>query len=133
MVPKHAPRIRYDPHARKRPVQPIGAKHQAAKPRLGLKGDDLFVRTALATIGNCHADIYRNKLPADDLTKKHLYNKLLRDLDFELQVDTLKIKNSLVVYEEEKSFDKGSGKIVFDRFNLTATNLCSGFKRSKGR
>lgn len=97
----------------------------------GYKGDDLFVRTALATIGNCHADIYRNKLPADDLTKKHLYNKLLRDLDFELQVDTLKIKNSLVVYEEEKSFDKGSGKIVFDRFNLTATNLCSGFKRNK--
>lgn len=97
----------------------------------GYKGNDLFVRTSLATINNCHADIYRNKLPADDLTKKHLYNKLLRDLDFELQVDTLKIKNSLVVYEEEKSFDKGSGKIVFDRFNLTATNICSGFNRKK--
>ncbi len=97
----------------------------------GYKGDDLFVRTSLATINNCHADVYRNKMPADDLTKKLLYNKVLRDLDFELQVDTLKIKNSLVVYEEEKSFDKGSGKIIFNKFHLTATNICSGFNRQK--
>jgi hypothetical protein len=97
----------------------------------GYAGNDLFVRTSLLAINNCHADIYRNKLPADDLTKKFLYNKLLRDLDFELKVDTLKIRNSLVVYEEEKSFDKGSGKLVFNKFNLMATNICSGFKRKK--
>ncbi|HMK06154.1 MAG TPA: hypothetical protein VK476_01405, partial [Flavobacterium sp.] len=97
----------------------------------GYNDNDLFVRTQLATINNCHADIYRNKLPADDLTKKSLYNKLLRDLDFELKVDTLKLKNSLVVYEEEKSFDKGSGKLIFNHFYMTATNICSGFKKKK--
>lgn len=99
----------------------------------GYNNDDLFVRTSLATLDNCHADIYRNKMPADDFTKKSLYNKVLRDLNFELQVDTLRIKNSLVVYEEEKSFDKGSGKLIFNRFNLTATNICSGFKRKKAK
>jgi hypothetical protein len=97
----------------------------------GYNDDDLFVRTELVTINNCHADIYRNKMPADDLTKKYLYNKLLRDLDFELKVDTLKLKNSLVVYEEEKSFDRGSGKLIFNHFYMTATNICSGFKKKK--
>ncbi len=132
MVPKHSRREFVKMIAAEKDQFNLSAQNITLKNLdWGYKGEDLFVHTKQATISNCHADIYRNKLPADDLTKKHLYNKLLRDLDFELQVDTLKIKNSLVVYEEEKSFDKGSGKIVFNRFNLTATNLCSGFKRQK--
>lgn len=132
MVPKHSRREFVKMVATEKDQFNLSAQNITLKNLdWGYKGDDLFVRTKLATINNCHADIYRNKLPADDLTKKYLYNKLLRDLDFELQVDTLKIKNSLVVYEEEKSFDKGSCKIVFNRFNLTATNLCSGFHRKK--
>ena len=37
------------------------------------------------------ANIYRNKIVADDTSKKHLYNKLLRDLKFPLNIDTLTI------------------------------------------
>jgi hypothetical protein len=75
------------------------------------------------------ADIYRNKLPADDLSKKHLYNKLLRELDFNMKIDTLKMRNSLLAYEEAKSFDKGSGKLIFNNFNLTVLNINSGFQQ----
>ncbi|MGC4041112.1 MAG: hypothetical protein QM710_10095 [Flavobacterium sp.] len=64
------------------------------------------------------------------MAKKHLYNKLLRDLTFDLKVDTLKIRNSVLEYEEEKSFEFGAGKLRFTKFNLTATSINSGFKKT---
>lgn len=97
----------------------------------GFNSEVLFANAHSVNFDGLSADIYRNKLPADDLTKKYLYNKLLRDLDFNMKIDTLKIRNSLLAYEEEKSFDKGSGKLIFNKFNLTAVNICSGFKQKK--
>ena len=82
-------------------------------------------------LNHAAANIYRSKEPADDLTKKYLYNKLLRDTKFDLKVDTLKVRNSILEYEEEKSFEVGSGKLTFNNFNLTATSICSGFKKVK--
>lgn len=97
----------------------------------GFESDVLFANASSLNLDRLSADIYRNKLPADDLSKKHLYNKLLRELDFNLKIDTLKIRNSLLAYEEEKSFDKGSGKLIFNNFNLTAININSGFQQKK--
>lgn len=96
----------------------------------GFQKDDFFVHCNSVNINEVSANIYRSKEPADDLTKKHLYNKLLRDLPFDLKVNTLKIRNSILEYEEAKSFDLGSGKLRFSHFNLTATNICSGFKKT---
>lgn len=97
----------------------------------GFRSEVLFANAGSVNLNKVSADIYRNKLPEDDLSKKHLYNKLLRDLDFNLRIDTLRVRNSLLVYEEEKSFDKGSGKLVFSKFNLTARNIRSGFRQKK--
>ena len=97
----------------------------------GFRDEILFANANSLNLDGVAADVYRNKMPEDDLTKKHLYNKLLRDLDFNLKIDTLKIRNSLLAYEEEKSFDKGSGKLIFDRLGLTATNIRSGFQKKK--
>ena len=36
-----------------------------------------------------------------------------------------------MVYEEEIDFSKGPGKLIFDQFNLRATNLRSGFGLKK--
>ena len=97
----------------------------------GFKADDFFFHCNAINLNNVAANIYRSKEPADDLTKKYLYSKLLRDMKFDLKVDTLKIRNSLIEYEEEKKSENGAGKIIFSSFNLTATSLCSGFKREK--
>lgn len=97
----------------------------------GFRNEVLFANLQMLELDKVHADIYRSKIPPDDLTKKHLYNKLLRELDFDLKVDTLRIKRSLLAYEEEKTFDKGSGKLIFDRFNLTATNIRSARGQKK--
>lgn len=97
----------------------------------GIKDDKLFFNVNSIAIDQMSANIYRNKLPADDLSKKPLYNKLLRDIAFPLKIDTLNIRNSILVYEEEINFEKGPGMLTFDDFNLTATHIQSGYKQEK--
>src|SRR6218665_51748 len=97
----------------------------------GFTNDDFFFHCNTIDLNQASANIYRSKEPADDLTKKHLYNKLLRDLKFDLKVDLLKIRNSVLEYEEEKDFEFGAGKINFHSFNLTATSIASGYKKNK--
>jgi len=95
----------------------------------GFEEEDLFVHCHTVNLHQVAANIYRSKEPPDNMRKKHLYNKLLRDLDFDLKIDTLRVKNSILEYEEEKSFELGAGKLSFNSFNLTATSIRSGFKK----
>ncbi len=97
----------------------------------GFKDEKFFFKTNAIVINQLYANIYRNKIPTDDLSKKYLYNKLLRDIPFEMQVNTLQIKNSELVYEEEINFQRGPGILTFDRFNLTANNIQSGYNLKK--
>ena len=97
----------------------------------GFKEEVMFFKTHQILIQHADANIYRSKMPEDDLTTKPLYNKLLRELPFELKVDTLTVANSKLVYEEEKSFGKGPGILEFTSFNLQATSLQSGFQKTK--
>lgn len=97
----------------------------------GFKNGDFYFTTNSVVIDNLNANIYRGKMPEDDLSKKKLYNSLLRELKFDLKVDTLKIKKSKLVYEEEKDFESGAGKITFTNFDMTALNIQSGFKKQK--
>jgi hypothetical protein len=96
----------------------------------GFKKEVLYFKTNQIQIEQADANIYRSKMPDDDLSIKPLYNKLLRELNFELKVDTLTITNSKLVYEEEKTFEKGAGILEFSSFNLQATNLISGFQKT---
>lgn len=97
----------------------------------GYKDETVFFNAGAIVLDKLTADIYRSKMPTDDLSKKKLYNQLLRDLKFPMKVDTLAIRNSLLVYEEEINFERGPGVITFNNFNLTATNIQSGFGQKK--
>jgi len=97
----------------------------------GFKNEKLFFNCNSVNLDQVAANIYRNKIPSDDLSKKKLYNSLLRNMKFHLKVDTLSVRNSIVEYEEEKTFEKGAGKLTFSKFNLTARNVCSGFEQKK--
>lgn len=97
----------------------------------GFKDDDFYFHSNIVKIDAVSANIYRSKEPADDLSKKHLYNKLLRELKIDLKVDTLKVRNSMVEYEEEKSDEFGAGKVSFSQFNVLATDIRSGFKKTQ--
>jgi hypothetical protein len=97
----------------------------------GFKNNVFFFNANSISLDNVNANIYRNKLPKDDLTKKHLYNTLLRKIPFPMKVDTLLIRNSKLVYEEEIDFEKGPSILTFDRFNLKANHIRSGYGLKK--
>jgi len=103
----------------------------ASKIDWGFNGNDFFFHSNIVALDRVAANIYRSKEPADDLDKKYLYNKLLRDLKFNLKIDTLKIRHSMLEYEEQKASEAVSGKLSFSQFNLTANHIYSGFKKSK--
>ena len=102
-----------------------------AKMNWGFKNERFFFKANSIVINHFDANIYRGKMPKDDLSKKYLYNHLLRNIKFPLQIDTLQVLKSKLVYEEEKDFSKGPGVLNFDKFNLQATNLRSGFGLKK--
>jgi hypothetical protein len=93
----------------------------------GFKNEVFFFKAKSLVLDGVNANIYRNKIPEDDLSKKPLYNALLRKIKFPLHIDTLFIKNSKLVYEEEINFEKGPAKLTFDHFNLNAVHIKSGF------
>lgn len=80
---------------------------------------------------NMQADIFRSKIPKDDLSKKPMYSKLLRTIKIPFFADNLAIKNSLLIYEEDTKKSDGPGKLVFTDFNLNLKNLNSGKMRGK--
>jgi hypothetical protein len=104
---------------------------QIKKMDWGFKNDRFFFKANSVVINHFDANIYRGKMPKDDLSKKYLYNHLLRNIKFPLQIDTLQALKSKLVYEEEMDFSKGPGILNFDKFNLQATNLRSGFGLKK--
>jgi len=104
---------------------------QIKKMNWGFKNDRFFFKANSVVINHFDANIYRGKMPKDDLSKKYLYNHLLRNIKFPLQIDTLQALKSKLVYEEEIDFSKGPGVLNFDKFNLQATNLRSGFGLKK--
>ncbi|MWB93376.1 hypothetical protein GON26_03320 [Flavobacterium sp. GA093] len=97
----------------------------------GFKNDRFFFKANSIVANHLDANIYRNKMPKDDLSKKYLYNALLRKIKFPLKIDTLQVLKSKLVYEEEIDFTKGPGVLTFDHFNLQATNIQSGFGLKK--
>lgn len=97
----------------------------------GFNNDVFFFNANSIILDDLNANIYRNKLPEDDLSKKPLYNTLLRKIPFPLKVDTLLVRNSKLVYEEEIDFEKGSSILTFDHFNLHANHIRSGYGLKK--
>ena len=97
----------------------------------GFKNEVFFFHTNSILLDKVNANIYRGKMPVDNLSKKELYNKLLRDIKANIKVDTLEIKNSFLTYEEEKTFEKGPGKLFFSNFNMSVFNLESGYNKKK--
>ena len=85
-----------------------------------------YLNASQVTLNNLSANIFRSKLPKDDLTEKPLYSKLLRSIKFPMYIQNLDVKNSMVEYEEDTKKSDGPGKLTFNSFNLNAKNLNSG-------
>lgn len=68
-------------------------------------------------------DIYRDKTVNDDLREKPLYSKMLRDLDIELNIDSIVLKNTNINYQERIKKDRDPGEVYFSELQATITNI----------
>lgn len=70
-------------------------------------------------------EVYRDKLLPDDTTHKKLYNQTLRDLDLDLQVDTIDISEGSVSYQERIEADVDPERLRFTDVSATILNMHS--------
>lgn len=90
-----------------------------------LVSEQKFMNLSTVLINGVNANIFRSKIPKDDLSEKPLYSKLLRSVKFPLFIENLDIKNSLLEYEEDTKKSDGPGKLTFGNFNMNVKNLNS--------
>lgn len=88
-----------------------------------LKNDSLNFQNPYTEIKGVDFKIYRDKLQPDDLTRKPMYSEMLRDLPIKLSLDSIKVKNMFLKYEENIKADRKPGVIDFDNLNATIYNV----------
>lgn len=96
------------------------------KPEFNFSENRFGIMVASAKIIDPNLEIYRDKLLPDDLSIKPLYSKSLRNLNFDLEIKKVEIKNGYISYAELVEPDKKAGKIYFNKIdgNLNhVTNL----------
>ena len=71
--------------------------------------------------------IYRDKLIADDLTRKDLYSKMLRQLNFKLTLSEIKLENATIVYSEKVNAGMPAGKLSFTNMNADIKNISNTY------
>jgi len=95
---------------------------------IGFENDTLFVKSKKISLISPSAEIYRDKLVADDMSVKPLYSKMLRDLPFPLTVDSLAIVNGNILYEERVKEENMGGTISFKDLNISIANVSNTYK-----
>lgn len=95
------------------------------------KAGTLLFKTEHLDINQLDANIFRDKAPTFNMSIKPMFSKKLRDIPFGLQLNTVAIKNSKLVYEETDKNAVAPGKIMFHNFNATIKNVYSGYGQTK--
>lgn len=93
----------------------------------GFKQNRFFAKSKMVSLDTPSLEIYRDKLVNDDLKIKPLYSKMLRDLPFELTVDSLKISDAKIKYEERQKQENMGGSIDFSNINVAISNVSNTY------
>ncbi|WP_179320166.1 hypothetical protein [Winogradskyella helgolandensis] len=89
--------------------------------------EDFYFNSKKVNLTAPKAEIYRDKLVADDLSYKPLYGTSLRDLNFNLGINTVEITDGSLSYLEKVNVDEEAGRLDFNNLNATFTNLGNTF------
>lgn len=87
------------------------------------KNDSLSLESENTRITNGDIKIYRDKQVKDDPRQKPMYSKMIRELPFKLKLDTLKVENLAIQYEELVKPKRGPGKVTFKNLNASIYNI----------
>lgn len=89
----------------------------------GYQNDTLQIKSSLTKINEASFSIYRNKLLPDDPSIKPLYSKMIRNLGIKIKFDSIELKNSLIVYEEQTNTDRPTAALRFSEINSVMRNV----------
>ncbi len=91
--------------------------------KMNLNNKEIVFDSEEIQIDSASLYVYRNKLLPDQTKYKPLYSKMLRELPFKLNVDSVNIKNSSIVYEERINAEGKPGRLEFTQFNSLIKNV----------
>ncbi len=94
----------------------------------GFNNKGFFAKSKEVSLASPSLEIFRDKLVADDLKIKSLYSKMLRELPFELTVDSLKISDGSIKYEERVKAENMGGSINFKNLDAAISNVSNTYK-----
>lgn len=98
----------------------------------GYKSDSIFYfKSPEVIFESPEMYIYRNKLLADDATRKSLYSKMLRSLKFDLTLSAIKLENATIIYSEKVNADMQAGEISFTQMNADIKNISNTYGASE--
>ncbi len=94
----------------------------------GFQQNGFFAKSEKVSLNAPSLEIYRDKLVADDPKVKPLYSKMLRELPFELTVDSLVINDAKIKYEERQQEENMGGSINFEHLDADISNVSNTYK-----
>lgn len=94
----------------------------------GFNNNGFFAKSKKVSLASPSLEVYRDKLVADDPKIKPLYSKMLRELPFELTVDSLKISDANIKYEERVRHENMGGSIDFKNLDAAISNVSNTYK-----
>ncbi|MDN3725256.1 hypothetical protein QRD02_12775 [Aequorivita sp. SDUM287046] len=97
----------------------------------GFLQNKFFAKSKHIALNSPSLEIYRDKLVADDPKIKPLYSKMLRDLPFDLTLDSLTIDNANVIYEERVKEENMGGSINFKNLTAAVSNVSNTYSGSE--
>lgn len=95
----------------------------------GFKNDNnFFSQVGKIILDTPQVDIYRDKLVRDDTSFKPLYSRAIRELPFDLNVDSIQINNAYVQYTERTHAENTGGIISFKDLNAKIHTVSNTYK-----
>ena len=85
--------------------------------------EKLYFDAAALQLINPDFQVYRDKRLPDSQEFKSLYSRKLRELNFDLMVDSVLIKDGKITYEEKVKTTTQAGKLIFSNIDASITNL----------
>lgn len=88
-----------------------------------IKNDSLNFTNPLLTINNPSLEVYRDKLQPEDTRQKKMYSHMIRDLPVKIKLDTIKLRNAYIKYEEKVAEDRSPGEVDFKNLHASIYNI----------
>ncbi len=94
----------------------------------GFNHNRFFAKSKKISLATPSLEVYRDKLVADNNKPKSLYSKMLRNLPFDLTVDSLKIFDAKIKYEERVKKENMGGTLNFEKLEAAISNVSNTYK-----